>query len=331
MVTANAEHCRSVGELIKNIRIRKSFFERPFLKNDFPTEVRLSMLFNAVAICHQTHHLYHPGLDLYGWDYLEHVFCNLALNDSPLLKPEIVSALETTEIQDLLLRQFSVTGLPADSTLDNINERAELYRGINILMAIKYGNSFGKFLNACGNSLINKSMGFYELLAESPAFSDKMRKKSSFLLKLLFDSGLFEAVDEENFVPIVDYHMQRVLLRMGCIDVRDTALDYRLRNNLSVDTDEPVRQACIEAFGIISEVSGKKPWFMNDVFWPLGRSCCNEITLCTDRKCSKKPCTFELMAELQNHDNCIFIELCKGYQRGNPKAYKEPNVTTHYY
>jgi len=331
MVIVNEQSCRSVGEILKEIRVKSSFFERPFLKNDFSIEVKLSMLFNAVAICHQTHNLYQPHLNLYGWDYIEHAFCQLAAESSPLLNPVSVSVLDPGEIQDLLLRQFSASGLLKDSTLDNIEERVVLFKDINNLIVIKYRGLFENLLKESSNMLVNHSRGFYELISESITFSDSKYKKSSFLLKLLFDAGLYHVYDEENFVPIVDYHMQRVLLRLGCIEVMDKKYDFKLRNKLRVETDEPVRQACIDAFGIISKVSGKKPWTMNDIFWPLGRSCCNEITLCTDHKCSKNPCTFDLMIALLDHETCIFQELCKGYQSGNPKTYKEPNVTTHFY
>lgn len=330
-VKVNALQSEKIGYQVGKLRIRKDFFDRPFLKNDFPMEQKLSLIFNAVAICHQTRNLHSPKLNLFGWDYMEDAFVKLALAESPLLNPNLVVQMESETLQNALLCAFSDTGLASDSTLDTIEERARLYKGINQLMVEKFDGSFVNLLNRTDNKLINKGQGFYELLSENEAFADPQRKNSSFLFKLLYDAGLYHVTDEAEFVPIVDYHMQRVLLRLGCVDVLDKDLDFSLRNKLPLESDLPVRQACSDAFKIIAKISGMKIWAMNDVFWPLGRSCCNEITLCSDHKCIKEPCTFNLMIDLENHEQCVFSEICTAYQQGNPKGYYEPMVRTHYY
>lgn len=331
MVKANYGNSKAVGEILKGLKIRDNFLRRRFLKNNFTDEQKLSMLFNAVAICHQTRNLYSPGHNLYGWDYIEKAFTDLAENNNPLLNPEFVVTLNAKELQNLLLVIFSDTGEASDSSLENIEERSELYLSINKLIISRFHGLFSEFLLSTGNLLLNKGEGFYELLSEIDAFSDPRRKKSSFLLKLLIDAGLYHFNDEQNYIPIVDYHMQRVLLRLGCVEVIDPEYDFKLKNNIHVETDIPVRQACIDAFHTISEVSGLKVWAMNDIFWPLGRSCCNQITLCTDKKCSKNPCTFDLMIETNQHNQCIFEEVCQSFLKGMPKEYNEPNIITHYY
>ena len=330
-VKVNVLQCEKIGRVVGELTIRKDFFDRPFLNNDFPLEQKLSLIFNTVAICHQTRNLHSPKLNLFGWDYMEDVFVELALVESPLLNPNIVIQMESEAIQNALLCAFSDTGLASDSTLDTIEERARLYKGINQLMVEKFDGSFVNLLSRTSHKLINNSNGFYELLSGNEAFADPQRKKSSFLFKLLYDAGLYHVADEAEFVPIVDYHMQRVLLRLGGVEVLDKNLDVSLRNRLPLESDLSVRQACSNAFKIIAKISGKKIWAMNDVFWPLGRSCCNETTLCSDHKCIKSPCTFNLMIELELHVQCVFSEVCTAYQMGEPKAYYEPMVTTHYY
>lgn len=331
MVKVNVLQSENVGHLVGKLTISKDFFDRPFLNNTFPIDQKHSLIFNAVAICHQTRNLHSQKMNLFGWDYIEDVFVKLALAESPLLNPVFVVQMESDTLQNALLCAFSDTDLPSDSTLDTIDERARLYKGINQLMVEKFDGSFFNLLESSNHRLINHSQGFYALVSECEAFADPQRKKSSFLFKLLHDAGLFYAEDEVSFVPIVDYHMQRVLLRLGCVEVLDKSLDLSLRNWLPLKSDLPVRRACNDAFKIIAAASGKKIWAMNDVFWPLGRSCCNQTTLCSDHKCSKNPCTFEQMIELENHEQCFFSEVCLAYQKGTPKAYYEPNVTTHYY
>lgn len=331
MIVINSDLCKSVGLIIKNLKIRVTFRQRPFLTAGHNEETRLSMLFNAVAICHQTRNLYSPGHHLYGWDYIEFVFSELANNKSPLLIPEFVSGLSSNDLEVMLLRAFSDNGNSAESTLDNIEERACLYLDLNKHILKFYFGSYRDLLTQSNHLLLNSGSGFYELLQYTDAFSDPMRKKSSFLGKLLFDANLYTVEDEANYVPIVDYHMQRVLLRIGCIEVNDPELDIKLKNKKILDTDQPVREACIEAFRIISEVSGHKLWDMNDFFWPMGRSCCNETTLCQSKVCIKNPCTFHVMIESGMHNRCIFDEVCSGFLSGTPAAYFEPMVKTHYY
>lgn len=331
MVGVNSDLCKSVGLIIKELRIKGTFRQRPFLTAGHNDETRLSMLFNAVAICHQTRNLYSPGHQLYGWDYIEFVFSELANNKSPLLIPEFVSELSLQELQELLLSAFSDNGNPAESTLDTIEERAGLYSNLNKHILRFHRGSYRNILTQTNNLLLNSASGFYELLKETDAFSDPMRKKSSFLAKLLFDANLYSVKDEANYIPIVDYHMQRVLLRLGCIQVNDPELDFKLKNKQLLDSDQAVRESSIDAFRIISEVSGHKLWVMNDFFWPMGRSCCNETTLCESKVCIKNPCTFQLMIESGMHNRCIFDEVCRGFLSGKPAEYFEPMVKTHYY
>ena len=330
-IKPDPERCRAVGLLTGTLRIRQSFYERRFLKARMHEETKLCMLFGSVAICHQTHALHSAKKNLSGWDYMEAVFLSLAEQGSWLLEPTVVAKTNKNVIRKALLSAFSDNGRAGDSSLDRIDERAELYQDLCKIITRQYGGKFGQLLAGSKGLLINKGEGFYELLAASKAFSDPARKKSSFLFKLLYDSGLYTVNDPENFVPIMDYHMQRVLLRMGCLIINDRILEEKLISGAEMQSDEPVRSACIEALKIIAIHSGFQPWVMNDFFWPLGRSCCNETTLCSDHFCIKKPCTFHLMTEISDHSGCAFASCCLGKNDLKYRSFREPNVKTHYY
>ncbi|MEZ5195634.1 MAG: hypothetical protein R2764_04335 [Bacteroidales bacterium] len=145
------------------------------------------------------------------------------------------------------------------------------------------------------------------------------------------DAGIIRIKDPENAIPIMDYHMQRVLLRMGCAEVLDSGLKNKLMNREHLDSDSEVRKACIEAVRVISKESGHPIMKINDFFWSLGRSCCNETTLCNDRMCIKEPCTFNLMVEIDSHEKCTFETSCKGAQDNSYRSLWEPIIKTHYY
>jgi hypothetical protein len=195
----------------------------------------------------------------------------------------------------------------------------------------RFEGSFSGFLEEANGKLFNHGKGFYETLGQTGAFSDPLRKKSSFLAKLLIDSKLFTISDRKNYIPIMDYHMQRVLLRLGCVKVLDNALGISLRNQTPVTSDQAVRNACIEAMHNLVINSGIDPWVMNDIFWSLGRSCCNETTLCTDKCCMKDPCSFQAIVQIPDHKNCSFETTCKGFQDKETRRLWEPIVETHYY
>jgi len=124
--------------------------------------------------------------------------------------------------------------------------------------------------------------------------------------------------------------MQRILLRFGCLILNDR-LKIELSQKTLMNSDTEVREACIEAMRIIAEVSGHSIFVLNDFFWPLGRSCCNETTLCTDSACMKSPCTFFEMVKLTDHTHCVFEKICKGSKEKSFRNLWEPNVSTHYY
>ena len=326
----NTARCQRVGEALKPLSLKADFYARPYLNVDAPAETRFRMHFFAVAICHQTHNLHLRELNLFGWDYLEYVFSALAANDAQLLRPEYLLHSDTERLAGELAAVFSATGKPEDTTLDRLSERAGLMRDAASHLINTYRGEVGKIFEIAHNRLCG-SYGLYWLLPEFEAFADPQQKKSTFLIKLLEEDGLVEISDPEHFIPIMDYHMQRVLLRLGCVEVKDQGLRNKLLARETLQTDEPIRGLCIDAFKIIAGNSDHPVTKMNDFFWSLGRSCCHETTLCTDGFCSKNPCTFSQIVEAGTHQNCVFQDFCPGAAHPTYRDLWQPVVETHYY
>jgi hypothetical protein len=204
---------------------------------------------------------------------------------------------------------------------------------LELCSAIKtnFKGSVSDFLDQSKGKLLNDGKGYYEILEKFLAFSDPQKKKITFFLKLATDAGVLHIKDKENIIPIMDYHMQRVLLRMGCVKIEDDLLKQKLLNREMLESDEPIRGACIDTLKIIADKSGKNILDLNDFFWPLGRSCCNETTLCFDKICLKSPCTLDQMVEISDHNKCLFDEVCKGSSDENYRNLWEPVLETHYY
>lgn len=327
----NLQQCARVAKSIQPLQLKAEFYQREYLNVDADEETKFRMHFFAVAICHQTHQLYHPKLNIYGWDFIEHVFVNLAQHKDSLLKPEYLGAASVHEIASGLEVAFAHEKKPLACSLDRLDERARLMQEASNILISKYSGKVSNIFRKAGEMLIHEEKGLYHLLSQMEAFADPQQKKSTFLIKLLEEDGLVKIKDPENFIPIMDYHMQRVLLRLGCVEITDAALREKIQKREILQTDEPIRQLCIEAFKVIAENSGHPVTKMNDFFWSLGRSCCHETTLCTDKVCSKSPCTFTEIVEVEDHRQCIFQDICPGAVDEKYRNMWQPVVATHYY
>jgi hypothetical protein len=325
------ESCEETGNLIREMSLRSSFYQRPFLTVQAQEEIRLRAFFYSVAICHQTYSLKNEEIKLYGWDYLEYVFTRLIEEQDEFLLPGRMTAANKQEITEKLATLFAPDNLPEHTTLDRLEERVLFLIDLDTFIVTHFDSQIVNLMKTANGKLYSDGNGFYEILPLTLAFSDPMKKKITFLLKLLEEAGMVEISDKENFIPIMDYHMQRVLLRMGCVEITNSMLHEKLTNHEMLDNDEEIRSACIEAFKIISAVSKHPVTKLNDFFWSLGRSCCNTEPLCLFGKCEKNPCTFYQIVDLPEHPDCAFSSACKGFSNHNYRDLWQPVVETHFY
>ncbi len=327
----NPDVCENVAQTINGLKLRTDFYNREYLNPAVDEETQFRMNFFAVAICHQTYILQNRLLNLFGWDYLEYGFVRFAKLDSSILDTRFLANSTINEIIDILRPAFSEDENPENCTLDRLEERAELMIQAGKLISSKYQNSVKNLISAADGFLLHQGKGLYEILPDFEAFADPLQKKSTFLIKLLMEANLLKINDPENFIPIMDYHMQRVLMRLGCIEIVDETLRLKLLNRETLPSDEAVRNRCIEAFKRIAVISGHPVTKMNDFFWSLGRSCCNLTTLCHDRVCEKNPCTFTQIIEINDHSHCIFEPVCKGFRQSDYRNLWQPVIETHFY
>ncbi|GAB4318812.1 MAG: hypothetical protein Kow00127_10920 [Bacteroidales bacterium] len=325
------EVIKRVAEAVRQVKPNPEFYNRPFLHLNADRETRLRVYFLSAAICHQTRTLHHPQLNLWGWDYMEHVFTDMVENRHPLLIPGYSSCIEKSEIEWMLASLFSVDRRPENTTLDRLSERAEMIFQICTVARNHYDGSISRLVDASGGLLYNNGKGLYEVLGAFSAFSDPHRKKATFYIKLACDAGVLNIRDPENLIPVMDYHMMRVLLRTGMVEVYDGDLSRSLKNRDRLESDEEVRSSAIEAMRLLAEQSGWELLSLNDLFWPLGRSCCFEEPVCVSGKCSKDPCTLTKTTTAGPHKSCILQESCRGAREEEYRNLWEPMTETNYY
>jgi hypothetical protein len=330
-VSVNATQCRNTGLILKKNSIRPSFYEREFLSFKADRETKLRLYLFSAAICHQTYSLANRGLNLYGWDFLEYGFLQMIKNHSFLFKNLNPVDCSVKNIREHLAVTFSENGDAKNCTLDNLEERSEMLEEICNVAITDFDGTISALLEQSEGKLYNSGRGAYEVLGRFKGFNDPLKKKITFFLKLATDAGVFNVADPENIIPIMDYHMQRVLMRLGCVEINDKRLYTDLINRNPAGSDKPVREACIEAIKIIADVSEHGIFKMNDFFWPLGRSCCNENPLCVSNTCEKTPCTFFTVVDLKSHESCIFEKICKGSTDEYYRKLWQPVVETNFY
>ena len=330
-IVVNINQCEKIAEIVKRLKFRPDFLDKEIYTFTSDKEVKARVYFYATAICHQTKKLISKKRRLAGWDYLTKVFIELSNSEPAFLEPKNLKGMDKNKLATRLKTLFSDYNGLEHTTLEKAEERAEFLIDCAKVLDKEYS---GKVLNLLekSNGYLVDDHGLYNLLDEFKAYSDPLKKKSGVFLDFLTTSGIFKIKDPENFVPIVDYHIQRILLRMGCIEVNDESLRRKLMNFERIESDEEFRTAAQEVLWKISKLSGKTLIELDPIFWSLGRSCCHiKTTLCYDKVCDKNPCTFYTYMDLNNHNKCVFENVCKGSTDENYRKLLEPNVETYFY
>ena len=325
-VIVNIAQSKKVGQIVKSLNFKTSFLNRPFLQIELDDNIKAAMYYYAVGICHQTYQLANKKLQLFGWDFLEYGFMEIAREKPQLFDARHITSLSARELIQQIKPFFAEDHKPEKCSLDHLSERVELWKDMAVFMKAQNSNPLEFIKNSK-----NKSEYFYQNLSQSIAYSDPFQKKTSFLMKILEDARMLSFDETQGLIPIMDYHMQRVLMRTGCIEIKNQKLKLSLQKREPLNDDTVVRKACIESMKIIAKTSGYSVFKMNDVFYTLGRSCCNENMLCQSHTCEKTPCTLSLAVELGEHHKCIFQDICKGAHHADYRKYWQPTVNTHYY
>lgn len=330
-VAVNTDQCKAIGKVLQTLSVKPSVYQREYFSLSAPTETKLRMFLFSIGICQQTHTLINKKLNLVGFNYLEKVFADLAKANSELLDPFFVINQTPQALSKRFATLFSETGDPKDCTLDRLDERSRLCIDMSQKLLANYAGQIGALIAKSEGFLVGKQ-GIYELLSNFEAYSDPFKKKSSLFVSFAHQAGLFAIRDLDNLIPIMDYHMQRVLLRFGCVEVLDEQLRRALVQKENLSSDEEIRSASIDAVHQLARYSGHSVFNVHDFLWPLGRSCCKEKPLCQSGLCDKTPCTFDSFILLPSrHTHCVFEGTCKGSFN---KAYRnlwQPLVDTHYY
>ena len=330
-VTVNGDQCRAIGKILQKLSVKPTVYQREYFSLSVSAETKLRMFFYSIGICQQTHTLINKKLNLVGFNYLEKGFADLAKTNSELLDPLFVKNQTVGALSERFAELFTETGDPKDCTLDRLEERCRLCIDMSQKLEQSYAGQVSALM-AESQGFLDGKRGIYQLLSEFEAYSDPFKKKSSLFITFAHQVGLFAIQDLQNLIPVMDYHMQRVLMRFGCVEILDEQLRQALIKQESLPSDEEIRCASIDAVHQLARYSGHSVLNIHDFLWPLGRSCCKEKPLCQHGACDKAPCTFDSFVQLPSaHTHCLFEGTCKGSLQETYRTLWQPLVVTHYY
>ena len=122
------------------------------------------------------------------------------------------------------------------------------------------------------------------ILGQLPGYmSDPLAKKANLLAIILGarPEGFLKLKDPENIQPIVDYHMMRVCLRTGLVNIENPDLKRRLEKRIWVDPTEElsIRQATGQAILGLVEHTGCSVAAIDGLFFKIGRTYCVETAV----------------------------------------------------
>jgi hypothetical protein len=190
VVTVDVAKCNELAALLRSKSVPAD--AEDISLSGFTPQQAGNLYFFLVAICHQTS----PrggrplegtvgGLARRGWDYLSAKFEVEARSDSRILTPAYWSALTPQDFSDL----FRDPRL--GETFSDVPRRVELVHNLGRTMMRRGWRWLDDLFVACQGRAATGAPNLFELLSQFRAYNDPVRKKSSFLLSLMRNSGFW--------------------------------------------------------------------------------------------------------------------------------------------
>jgi hypothetical protein len=331
VLTVDHTQCQALGTAAARLPARPGHFLPPVPEGlDDDTDALLWLV--ATAICQQTRTLVGSieGRHLRGSDYLIAALRQHLARHPQRWTPQ---ALQTWTVEELR-SAVSDEGDPAASTLDREEERLRLLRGAGAHLAECWGGRT-MAIHATSDWRVSTLL---DRLAPMEAFADPVAKKSHLLLIFLHERGLWPLADPENLELAIDYHITRVALRTGIVEVTDPELRRALVEQEPVDekTDTAVRLAVRDACRrVLKMTPDLTPFRLDNLLWMVGRNCCfyEHPPVCTKPgDCWKRDvCS---LIEAFPHDcglSCPLSGLCRGARDEAHRTLRETRFETHFY
>ena len=272
--------------------------------------------FFMVSIDHRTHPPEVPwegdveGRLYSGSDLLYRLGSLKYLKDRTFFSPEHMSTITLEEVREWLTYRGRLKE-PAGLEL-----RWLLLRDAGRKLERFYGGSVMLLLRESGGVVGDGREGLLALLKAFVAYNDPVEKKAFLLVKFLERRGLLEVKDPHNLHVPVDNHLVRLALRTGIVEPCASLPEAEV----SREEDVAIRSLIRRAYKVLSDLSGLRPTYLDDIVWAVGKRCCKwERPLC------------EECADLRR-GGCPLKNVCKGRYDEHARSLREHRfLNTWYY
>jgi len=331
-VSVDSNQCASLAKRLNGIVIKPAKTLKVESNGDWENAARL--LFYYMAVCHDTRGLEGSldGVNRRGSDYLYYAFKRQWDRNPAFFPPSGMANLSLQKFRSWL----SPDGNPKNCLIKRAEERVRLLRDCGVKLLQYYGGRVTTIFDVSAGYLLRfDGKGLVDLLQIFEAYSDPLRKKIMVLLFLFYVEGLFKVKDPENLALGIDYHLQRIALRSGIINLKSPKLaaKLKLRRFVSKTEESEIRLACLKAYNLITKLSGIYPLDLDALFWQIGRNCCHyeHPPFCGGRACVRRDCTLFRDVKYSCLGTCLFDGVCLASLDVKRTKFFEPKIMTFYY
>ena len=331
-LSVDEEQVRGVGQRLRRLHV----WPDPYLRKPQDEAERwaeANYWFYITAICQSTR-TFEGVLDgqwARGWDYLVRA-SRRRVGD---FRAERMAAYTAEDLLTLLSDDLD----PQHSPIDRVEERLEQLHDSARLLLGEYGGEALAVYERAGGRLAGEG-GLLDLLSKFRAYSDPLRKKALLLAGMLHESGIWPLQDPQQLKVPMDYHVMRVALRSGMVEVGDQGLATALRERrpVSAAQDNAVRTAVSAACDALLAHVGWSVYAFDKLLWHLGRSCCfyEHEPICGpgagQGACFKvETCSLLRATDYACPGRCVLDGVCRGSRDAAYRAYWETNLYTPHY
>lgn len=310
-IVLDKNQCKKIANVMKSFE-----FEHPEKNKEVANlEENLFYYFILVGICHQIN-----------WNFLSEALRKVQVQSPKKFTPSYLQNVSNEELYDWL------SDYSKKWRLDKRFRRSELVRNMAKILVKKYKGKVKNLLKSAGDKLGGKK-GLYSLLESFEAYGeDPLCKKSAVLIDILDRFNLWEFNDWENYIPPIDYHIVRIALRNGVLEVKDEMLLKKLKEGEPATKEEDIiiRSAVINALKEITKYSGKPTKDIQGFYWALGRDRCDsENPSCVT--CNASNCSASVYMDIECDNCCPLSTACQALDDKDLLRLKEHNFETTFY
>lgn len=327
IVEINTAACLRLAEYIRSEDGVPMDSEDP-MPHMFPEAVKHNAWWAMVAINQQTTPVVGPALRgtvagkfLRGWDYLLQKAIQGANADGTMFTRGWLLDMTPQKLRALYLDDVE------GDTLSQVETRTQLLVELGMFLQEHGWHSVQRAYEISGGYIMRADgRGLAQTLSRARAYQDPVQKKFFYLLAIMRNQGFWTYHDDFRLSSPVNYHEQRIHLRLGTVKILDRRLAERIkkREEITEQQDIDIRETVRKAIELIALLLDVSPSRMHYYFWNHSRNCCSRDAphcfSCGDR------CTLPERYRTQDDHRCIFAGVCESVGKDVKKMLLEPRL-----